>query len=169
MKKYVRNPSWKTVKRILRGSEQRDSSVSKEDNSRDERGYLPMKFEIEGKKRSRKVLVSGQGTTKRPRFLVASMNWKITGEKQGEVDKMVAIRALTGHKEAFKKAGFRILDSQDLSKVAWLRLRYDLKYGKKRFTVVIEHEGSGRNFDLENSSGGYVHFLCCMKPEDCEM
>ena len=188
IKKFVSRPKWKGVKRCLKNAKRRESTVEEKDDFRDERGYLPFHSKMDGDKNVKtEVLFVAVGTSSKVKYALTGFSWTLPreqGEKRGPKyrskkrrkkaplpkwnnDKRVAVAALRQHRVQFAAAGFKVVSQKDHSVRGWIKIEYRLSYKGKEFTVIVEHEGSGMDFDFAASRGGYVHFRCCIKPEEC--
>jgi hypothetical protein len=188
IKKFVATPKWKGVKRCLKKAKKRESTVQKKDDFRDERGHFPFHSTVgSDKKVKTDLLFVALGTPSRVKYIVTGFSWTLPSAKeqkrgrryrskqrknkaplpQWNDDKRVAVAVLKQHKVQFAAAGFKVLAQKDHSVRGWIKIEYRLSYKGVEFTIIVEHEGSGMNFDFASSRGGYVHFSCCMKPEDC--
>ena len=184
-KKFISNPKWKVIKRQLKNGTNRESTLERKEKRREERGYLPLHSRIKsGEKLTTKVLYVAAGTPSKVKYVLTGFLWKFprstmknreSGQRSPNAsetakaanEKRVAVTALMMHKKQFAAAGFKIVDQKDNTVPGWIRLQYRLRYKKTEFTVLVKHEGSGMHFDFASSQGGYVHFQCCLKPEDC--
>ena len=187
LKHFVQDPTWEGLTKQLNGSEERTSERDAADGTREERGYIPLLMSS-GDERvvTSKFFLQGAGTANKIAYVVAGLGWRI-GEKHEtkgnaqlrsgkqtkkkkavwDDDKRVAVQALRDHAEHFKAAGFDVLSVKDETMPGWIQVQYRLRHKKREFTIRIEHEGSGMDFDFETSRGGYVHFICCLQPQDC--
>jgi hypothetical protein len=183
IQQFATTSTWAGFTELLEKAEDRTQESEPANTDRLERGVLPIVVSGTGRERREgHFFLVGEGTTEGIRAMTAGLTWQIKDdrgqrsrgagpEQATEVwndDKRIAIRALDHHEEDFVNAGFKVLSTKDETVPGWLRLEYRLQHAATEFTVRIEHEGSGMNFDLARSRGGYVHFIACLEPEDCK-
>jgi hypothetical protein len=190
LKRFVSDPTWEGIVRSLGDAGQREVKIEKENRTRDERGRLPFVAKRgDDESVTTDFFYAGIGTPTEVKEVVVGFGWKLPrlrddgrkgaggigrGRRPSSLtppewndDKRVAVAVLKRHIVQFNAVGFKVLDHKELSVPGWIREQYRLRYNGVEFTVIVEHEGSGMALDFDSSRGGYVHFTCCIKPEDC--